>query len=115
MDQFLKILQKCTSDVETFDFARRAGQRRKLEESASHQLQSGGTPSTWCPPGVLEQRSSTYCKMAKNISKQYLKCIANFLVQFKCHYDVLFEIFNHATLLSSSTPGGHQVDGVPPE
>ena len=39
MDQFLKILQKSTSDVETFDFARRAGQRRKLEESASHHVE----------------------------------------------------------------------------
>ena len=37
-------------------------------------LQSGGTPSTRCPPGMLEQRSSACRKISKSMSKHQLKC-----------------------------------------
>ena len=44
--------------------------RRKFREDF-HMFEtttlSGGTPSTRCPPGVLEQRSFMYCKMSENL------------------------------------------------
>ena len=46
-------------------------------------LQSGGKPSTWFPPGVLEQRSCTYQKMYENIQRHNPKHFQNILNDFK--------------------------------
>ena len=47
-------------------------------------------------------------EMLRNLSN-------NFPIQFRRCFNVFFEKLKHAKLLCSSTPGGHQVDGVPPD
>ena len=43
------------------------------------------------------------------------KPLTNFAVHLRYCFDILFDTLQYVELLCSSTPGGHQVDGVPPD
>ena len=48
-------------------------------------------------------------------SKMIEKLSRNFAVQFRRYFEIILDILRYVQLLCSSTPGEHQVDGVPPD
>ena len=63
---------------------------------------------TWSKMMIFRDFSQKSSEMIEKISR-------NFLLQFRCCFDILFELLQYVKLLCSSTPGGHLVDGVPPD